>query len=216
MSKATTALPRPASLLVRHTQIPVDASPLSPNRIVDCEETTLGQTNDYAVGDLIIRVSARKTAHGCLPVVKVTAPTGETISVDGVVGFDKAGMKFAVGKVDPSSSINQVLFTSYSGGAHCCAAFKLVHFLDGRWNVAWGKIIVGQPNVSTLNPVNYILSTTGADDKGHFSRVNRETRICWRIGVTLEGGLAHNGDQRSRFSVNGTDNGLQHHFFCAS
>jgi hypothetical protein len=127
--------PSPATISNSTVAIPPGAAQLAANTLVAWEESTLSQSNTYVFGGLILKASGRVTADGRVPTLEVTAPTGEAITASGVLGFEKPAMKFAVGKIDPDSPIDQILLTSYSGGAHCCTDFKLIDFLDGRWRV---------------------------------------------------------------------------------
>ena len=72
--------------------------------------------------------------------LRVRAPTGESTSIHGQIGFPVPSAGFGVGKLDPLSVTQQVVFTSYTGGLHCCTQITVLELFDG----AWRKINLGQ------------------------------------------------------------------------
>jgi hypothetical protein len=72
--------------------------------------------------------------------LRVRAPTGESTSIHGQIGFPIPSAGFGVGKLDPLSVTQQVVFTSYTGGLHCCTQITVLELFDG----AWRKINLGQ------------------------------------------------------------------------
>ena len=65
--------------------------------------------------------------------LSVRAPTGESTSMHGEVGFTVPSAGFGVGKLDPQSSTQQVIFTSFTGGLHCCTQITVLELFGGRW-----------------------------------------------------------------------------------
>lgn len=61
----------------------------------------------------------------------VTSPTGASTTVDGVPWRGSA--EFAVVQMDAASSARQILFSTFSGGAHCCSDLTMLEFVDGQW-----------------------------------------------------------------------------------
>ena len=72
--------------------------------------------------------------------LRVRAPTGESTSIHGQIGFPVPSAGFGVGKLDPLGVTQQVIFTSYTGGLHCCTQITVLELFDG----AWRKINLGQ------------------------------------------------------------------------
>ena len=72
--------------------------------------------------------------------LRVRAPRGESISIHGRIGFPIPSAGFGLGKLDPQSDTQQVIFTSYTGGLHCCTQITVLELLDGSWR----KIDLGQ------------------------------------------------------------------------
>ena len=61
------------------------------------------------------------------------APTGESTSIHGQVGYPIPSAGFGVGKLDTQSSTPQVIFTSYTGGLHCCTQINVLELVEGKW-----------------------------------------------------------------------------------
>ena len=49
------------------------------------------------------------------------------------MGFTVPSAGFGVGKLDPQSSSRQVIFTSFTGGLHCCTQITVLEMFDGKW-----------------------------------------------------------------------------------
>jgi hypothetical protein len=65
--------------------------------------------------------------------LSVRSPTGETASIHGQAGYPVPSAGFGVGRLDPKSSTPQVIFTSYTGGLHCCTKITVLTLLEGKW-----------------------------------------------------------------------------------
>jgi hypothetical protein len=72
--------------------------------------------------------------------LRVRAPTGESTSIHGQIGFPVPSAGFGVGKLDPLSATQQVILTSYTGGLHCCTQITVLELVEGTWR----KINLGQ------------------------------------------------------------------------
>lgn len=72
--------------------------------------------------------------------LRVRAPTGESASIHGRVGFSVPSAGFGVGKLDSQQSTHQVIFTSYTGGRHCCTNITVLELIEGTWR----RIELGQ------------------------------------------------------------------------
>lgn len=51
-------------------------------------------------------------------------------------GLERAAAKFEIARADPANSKIDVIFTWFSGGAHCCTRIMAASFIDGSWVTA--------------------------------------------------------------------------------
>ena len=65
----------------------------------------------------------------------VTSPTGEEVTIAGTGTSWSGSASFAVIQMDASSPARQILFSSFSGGAHCCSSLTLLEFVEGDWRL---------------------------------------------------------------------------------
>ena len=65
-----------------------------------------------------------------LPVITVTDADGKTVTIRGEAS-GSARAEFAVVQMDASSPARQILFSSYSGGAHCCVVGYMIEPVNG-------------------------------------------------------------------------------------
>ena len=72
--------------------------------------------------------------------LRVRAPRGESTSIHGQIGFPVPSAGFGVGKLDPQSTTQQIIFTSYTGGLHCCTEITVLELFEGKWR----RINLGQ------------------------------------------------------------------------
>ena len=89
---------------------------------------------EYRVGDLLLTLSARPAGDSDAAVLTIRTPTGPTFEVEGVPGSAAYSVGVGVGHLDESRSL-QVIFTTYSGGAHCCTQVQVVQQVEQRWRV---------------------------------------------------------------------------------
>lgn len=87
----------------------------------------------YVSGDIAVTLTGQPDGDLRRPVMTITGPAGLTAIVNGSARFGAAGAQLGVGHIDPASPHPQVLFVTYTGGAHCCADIKLLEVLDGAW-----------------------------------------------------------------------------------
>ncbi|WP_426039934.1 hypothetical protein, partial [Brevundimonas sp. DC300-4] len=67
--------------------------------------------------------------------MRVTTSNGSPTEVTGQAVSWDAGAEFAVVQLDASKPDRQVLFSSFSGGAHCCTSLTLLEVENGAWRV---------------------------------------------------------------------------------
>lgn len=93
-----------------------------------------GDPKSYSIADMMLMLSSRKTPEGeVVPVLHVKAPSGEEYDAVGEVGFNTASADIGVGKLDPVSKTNQIIFATYTGGAHCCTNVRVLELIGGTW-----------------------------------------------------------------------------------
>ena len=106
-----------------------------------------------------------------IPVLHVKAPGGEEYDVPGQPGFATPRAEFGIGKLDPETPGEQAIFTTYSGGAHCCAETLIAHFSGGRWSVINAGRRDGEEGFSYVD----------ADGDGNVELVGSDNRFLYRF-----------------------------------
>lgn len=106
--------------------------------LFEWESEKTGGVAAYRIGDLRLDLSLRNGATvndytPVTPVLRITDRSGATFEVLGEEGFLKPIVGLGVGVVDRAAQGDQVIFTSYSGGAHCCLTVILAEKLGGAW-----------------------------------------------------------------------------------
>lgn len=95
----------------------------------DDEETETFLIDNYALTlSTHVHSNGERVAH-----LRVRGPKGEFASIHGQVGYPIPSAGFAVGKLDLKSDTQQVIFTSYTGGLHCCTKITVLELLEGKW-----------------------------------------------------------------------------------
>lgn len=125
-SKGNRPPPAPSTLsaaLATPTALPGEAKPAYTAFMWDEEED--GPERTFNVDGLVLTLSGRLMADGRAPLIKVTGPKEQTVELVGETRPGAAYAEFGVGKLDAASLHSQVLFTSFSGGAHCCAVIQV-------------------------------------------------------------------------------------------
>lgn len=67
------------------------------------------------------------------PVLHLRSASGEEINATGTTQYGGASARFAVGELDPANDTPEVLFTSYTGGAHCCTLVVVLSHTSTGW-----------------------------------------------------------------------------------
>jgi hypothetical protein len=94
----------------------------------DAEEAT------YAIDGYQLRLSTHVHKNGeRVAHLHVRAPTGQSSALYGQVGYPRPSASFGLGKIDSHSDTKQVIFTTYSGGLHCCTKITVLELIDGEW-----------------------------------------------------------------------------------
>ena len=102
-------------------------------RMVEWDTRRDGNPRTWRSGNVTITLSTRRGESAPIPVITVRVPGRPVFRHEGQEGMPNVLARFGVGRIDPSAPGPQVLFTSYSGGAHCCTWIQLLEFSGGRW-----------------------------------------------------------------------------------
>jgi hypothetical protein len=96
-----------------------------------------GQKTTYRFEDVTLVVTAVRDlgGAGAGPELEATAKNGAKISIFGVDGFRKMSAIVQVLRLDPNNSWVDVVFATYSGGAHCCTYVEVLSLLGRSWKV---------------------------------------------------------------------------------
>ena len=94
-----------------------------------------GSPRTWRSGGLVITLTARQGAEGSAAEVRVESPDGRNLRRLGQENPQYASASFGVGRIDQRVTGPQVLFASFSGGAHCCTRMELFERVAGRWRV---------------------------------------------------------------------------------
>lgn len=105
-----------------------------------------GKAKTYAQGGYKLTLSAKKSDGLALPSLTVNAPGLAPITIDGQPAGDIARAAFGVVKLSPTEKPS-VIFTSFSGGAHCCTDIVILQ----PTNKGWAKIDLGGWNGEGLS-----------------------------------------------------------------
>jgi len=69
-----------------------------------------------------------------VPVLKVTVDGHDVLETVGVgSGFDTPAADASIAEIDPGNRYPEVVFSSYSGGAHCCSTIIVASEVAGKW-----------------------------------------------------------------------------------
>ena len=94
-----------------------------------------GVNHTYTAEGLTLTVTTApgQDQAGPVPVLTVAAPGAAPVTLTGVSGFDDPTALIGLVRLDPASPHPQVLFQTFSFGAHCCTTLRLATFTDGGW-----------------------------------------------------------------------------------
>jgi uncharacterized protein YecT (DUF1311 family) len=139
-----------ASAVAPAAAAPAVAAAPALNTMIEWEAEKDGATKAYALGGLTLTFSSvveKKGDSGDAPTPVLTVSDGVSppITVKGEVGFDHAQATFGVGRIDPKGDGQQVLFQTFSGGAHCCTRTIVLSKLGGRWRAVDLRFQDGEP-----------------------------------------------------------------------
>src|SRR6185437_7075903 len=79
-----------------------------------------------------LTLSSRGAEGERIPTLHVRAPSGEEGDITGSTGSPVAA-EFAIGKLDGLSATEQIIFSTFTGGAHCCTAVQVLQLIGRQW-----------------------------------------------------------------------------------
>ncbi len=92
------------------------------------------ETKTFLIENYALTLSTHVHSNGeRAAFLRVRAPTGESTSIHGQVGYPIPSAGFGVGKLDGKSDTQQVIVTSYTGGLHCCTKITVLELMEGKW-----------------------------------------------------------------------------------
>jgi hypothetical protein len=92
------------------------------------------ETETFLIDDYALTLSTHVHTNGeRVAFLRVRGPNGELASIHGQVGYPIPSAGFGVGRLDPKSDTQQVIFTSYTGGLHCCTKITVLELIKGQW-----------------------------------------------------------------------------------
>lgn len=110
------------------------AKPVPFGAMVEWDAARDGAESRYIIGPLTVTLGSRMATDGVpVPTLTVAASDMQAFTVDGVAGFENPSASFGVGRLDARNPVPQVVFTTFSGGAHCCVQIKVLEARQGRW-----------------------------------------------------------------------------------
>jgi len=102
--------------------------------LLSWEPTDDTDKQTYVIDNYTLTLSTHIHSIGeRVALLELRAPTGEAISLYGELGYPIPSARFGIGKLDPKNSTQQVIFTSYTGGLHCCTKITVVELVEGKW-----------------------------------------------------------------------------------
>jgi hypothetical protein len=123
------------------------------------------------VAGLTFTMQVRRTEDSATPVLRITAPGKGPFKIEGAEGLATyVYASFVVLPADLPAHGQAILFRSYTGGAHCCQAYKLIEPKRGGWAVH----DAGQWDGSGPEPAD-------VDHDGHIELVAGDMRFDYRL-----------------------------------
>lgn len=105
-----------------------------------------------------------------LPEITVSLPDTVAASHLGFAQFGAAESRLIITELDRDNGAPELLFSQYSGGAHCCTVLTLLHLQQGRWHV----IDAGSWDGGDILPVDL-------DGDGAYEITTRDDRFLYKF-----------------------------------
>lgn len=108
-----------------------------------------GRPVSRRVGDLVLTVLGRATDGTTIPVLRVLQDSRIVFQTEIQESATPSGnAEVRVLRLDPSASEPQIVFSSFSGGAHCCTVTRIVTRIAGQWRAIDGRTLDGDAGYS--------------------------------------------------------------------
>lgn len=124
------------------TPAPPAPPPLAPAPVIEADTHELGQwvewsagegRQPYRLGQYRIVVSAGYEEGLREARLEISDANGLATSIRGHGSTFDASIAFAVVQLDASDPVQQLVVSSYSGGAHCCTTLTVLEVRENRW-----------------------------------------------------------------------------------
>ncbi len=109
------------------------AASVSPPKMQSWNAMIDGDPKTYTIDGYTLTFSSREMQGDKVPALHVKAPSGEETDITGFGGFPNISADFGVGRLDTLGLTEEVIFSTFSGGAHCCTSVQVLKLVDGRW-----------------------------------------------------------------------------------
>lgn len=153
----------------------------APSSMIDASVAASDATGPWELrqGALHVSVELKRTTPIDLsgfpvPVLTVTVQGTKVATVEGTESQpDSASFLAQVVEMDPSNAYPEIVFSSYTGGAHCCSQTWIVS--AGRDGKSWKMIDAGLFDGGPL-------AANDVDGDGRFELVTRDNRFLYAFG----------------------------------
>jgi hypothetical protein len=92
-----------------------------------------GSPAQYRIGGLHLTLSSKMVNGSAVPALHVDVPGGPRFDLLGREGFPHVSADFGAGPLDADSRTDGIIFTTYTGGAHCCTGIQILELIGGQW-----------------------------------------------------------------------------------
>ncbi len=90
--------------------------------------------NTFKVGALTLQFAQAHDEDGAnIPVLQIRSAGAPALTIVGQSGTNPVTANWVVASLDRSNTLPQVMFSSFSGGAHCCSHIFIAEKLRGGW-----------------------------------------------------------------------------------
>jgi hypothetical protein len=103
---------------------------------IDWKAARDGAQHTYTLDGFTLRVSGKAGAtpnDSATPVLTISAPGAAPVTLTGVEGYGDATALIGIVRLDSAAAKPQVLFLTFSDGAHCCTTLNLATLTGRRW-----------------------------------------------------------------------------------
>jgi hypothetical protein len=102
-------------------------------KMLSWNAATDGDPKTYTIDGYTLTLSSRGMPDDKVPALHVKAPSGQETEITGAGGVPDVSAQFGIGKLDEQSGTEQVIFSTFTGGAHCCTVVQVLVLAGGQW-----------------------------------------------------------------------------------